>query len=292
MPQPKVIQTWPGKKHETSRKVPSIINYLPLRDDPEWGFPCQYSEGKKEWFKRWLEPEFLDPLRAAEPDSDLPSTAEVRKWYKDYMRCLYLYIKDVLQPQMGGWESKRVEFLFSLPTTFGSQAISTSLRELLVEAGFSQGRHTIEFGLTEPQASAVDAAKDSLQTFENGDVLLVCDAGGATTDFALLEQISSENERPWLQELAKTPGVDVGSTNIDLAFELLVDERLRVGRVDLAENTAWTMMHSAEFQEWKCSFGDRSNEDVPKFLVPVPHLHESVSNSQAGIERGKMAFSQ
>jgi len=292
MPQPRVIQKWPGKLHETSRKVPSILHYPPLGDNPEWGFPCQYSELKKEWFKRYLDPEFLDQLRAAEPDADLPSAIEVRKWYKDYMRCLYLYISRLLQDQMGSWESTRVEFLFSLPTTFRSQAISTSLRELLVQAGFSREHHTIEFGLTEPQASAVDAAKDSSKTFESGEIMLVCDAGGATTDFALLEQISPQDERPKLQELATIPGVDVGSTNIDIAFEELVDSRLQAGGVAVAENTAWTMMHSPEFQEWKCSFGDPSNDEVPRFLVSVPQLDESVWNREAGIERGKMAFSQ
>jgi hypothetical protein len=292
MLQPKVIQKWPGKLHESSRKVPSIIRYPNFGVDPEWGFPCQFNDDKKEWFKRWLDPEFLDQLRAAEPEADLPSAAEVRKWYKDYMRCLYLYISRVLQTQMGAWDSKRVEFLFSLPTTFRSQAISTSLRTLLVEAGFSQGRHTVEFGLTESQASAVDAAKDSLQTFQHGEVMLVCDAGGATTDFALLEQVSDDEEKPKLQELAIIPGVDVGSTNIDLAFEELVDSRLQAGGVQVAENTAWTMMHSPEFQEWKCSFGDPSNDAVPKFLVPVPQLQESLSNRAAGIERGEMAFSQ
>ncbi|PMD51256.1 uncharacterized protein K444DRAFT_601543 [Hyaloscypha bicolor E] len=309
MLQPKVIQKWPGKLHESSRKVPSIIRYASPGVDPEWGFPCLFNDDKKEWFKQWLDPEFLDQLRTAEPEADLPSTAEVRKWYRDYMRCIYLYISSVLQTQIGAWDSKRIEFLFSLhivvvfiffcrvwvgptvPTTFRSQAISTSLRKLLIEAGFSQGRHTIEFSLTESQASAVDAAKDSLQTFHHGDVMLVCDAGGATTDFALLEQISDNEENPKLQELATIPGIDVGSTNIDLAFEELVDSRLRAGGVQVAENTAWTMMHSPEFQEWKCSFGDPSNNAVPKFLVPVPQLHESVSNRAAGIERGEMAFS-
>lgn len=208
------------------------------------------------------------------------------------MECLYIYISRFLQDQIGSWDHKRVEFLFSLPTTFRSQAISTNLRELLFGTGFGRRNHTIEFGLTEPQASAVDAAKDSSKNFQDGDIMLVCDAGGATTDFALLEKMTSDEERPKLEELATIPGVDVGSTNIDVAFEALVDSRLQAGNVPVVENTAWTMMHSPEFQEWKCSFGSPLNENVLKFLVPVPSLDESVSNRAAGIESGKMAFSQ
>lgn len=78
----------------------------------------------------------------------------------------------------------------------------------------------------------------------------------------------------------------------DTAFETLVDLRLRAGGLHLAENTSWTMMHSQEFQMWKCSFGDPSTDDVPRFLVTVPFLDESISNREAGIERGKMSFSQ
>lgn len=208
------------------------------------------------------------------------------------MRALFNYISRFLQEQMGVWTMLHVEFVFSLPTTFGSQEITTNLRELLLEAGFGRSFHTLEFGLTESQASAVDAAKDSSKTFAGGDVLLVCDAGGGTTDVALLEQTSPQAERPELRELINVPGIDVGSTNIDLAFEKLVESRLQASGLNLKENTSWTMMHSPDFQNWKCTFGELSTQDTPKFLVPVPLLNENVSNRQAGIERGKMAFTQ
>lgn len=78
----------------------------------------------------------------------------------------------------------------------------------------------------------------------------------------------------------------------DTAFETLVDVRLRAGGLNLAENTSWTMMHSSEFQTWKCSFGDTSNDDVPRFPVRVPLLDGSISNRAAGIEGGSMMFSQ
>lgn len=215
MPQPKVIQKWPTRAHESNRKVPTVLHYPANGDIPEWGFPCQYVDGKQEWFKRYLDPAHLETLRAEVPDGDLPQIREVRKWYRDYMRCLCNYISRFLQDQMGDWSALRVEFIFSLPTTFRSQEISTSLRELLKEAGFGRGMyHTIDFGLTEPQASAVDAAKYSSKTFENGDVMLVCDAGGGTTDFALLEQTTARGSRPELRELASVPGIDVGSTNM------------------------------------------------------------------------------
>jgi hypothetical protein len=52
------------------------------------------------------------------------------------------------------------------------------------------------------------------------------------------------------------------------------------------------MMHSQEFQTWKCNFGDPLNDDVPLFTVRVPLLDQSISNRDAGIEGGLMMFSQ
>lgn len=70
-----------------------------------------------------------------------------------------------------------------------------------------------------------------------------------------------------------------------------MDRRLQAGKLQLAENTSWTMMHSREFQAWKCKFGDGDTDEVSKFPVTVPLLNERFSNIDAGIEGGKMMFS-
>lgn len=215
MPAPIFIQKWPLRAHESNRKVPTVLHYPPMGGPVEWGFPCQFTDGKHEWFKRYLDPEHLEECRRQVPDNDLPTIDEVRKWYRDYMTCLFTYISRFLQDIMGDWHNLRVEFIFSLPTTFRSQEISTTLRGLLRQAGFGQGQyHTLDFGLTEPQAAAVDAAKCTTKNFNSQDVMFVCDAGGGTTDFALLEQTTARGSRPELRELASVPGIDVGSTNM------------------------------------------------------------------------------
>lgn len=131
------------------------------------------------------------------------------------MRCLYTYVHEQLSQNMGDLNRLRVEWVFSLPTTFRSQEISNTLLGLLREAGFgSNSNHTVIFGLTEPQASAVEAAKFSSKTYHGGDIMLSVDAGGGTTDFALLEQTTSGRARTELREIATIPGIDVGSTNM------------------------------------------------------------------------------
>ncbi|TEY43471.1 hypothetical protein BOTCAL_0369g00010 [Botryotinia calthae] len=291
MQQPRFIQRWPKQTHDL-RKVPSIIHYDPENSHkPEWGFSCQYSEDKKEWFKRYLDLEVLRRETESSPNETYPTYEQVKKWYTDYMKCLYTYISHVLQVRMGIWDNKRVEFLFSTPTTFQSQDITTTLRELLLNAGFGKCRnHTVVFSLTEPQASAVDAVKDSPIPVSTGDVIVVCDAGGATTDVAVMEYRStSHSEIPELRELVPVDGINVGSTNIDVAFQDLVERRLAPH--DFHEDTAWSMMHHPEFQQWKHSFGFET-DSVPVFKIPVPQRNEFESHVEAGIECGKMCFTQ
>jgi molecular chaperone DnaK (HSP70) len=83
-----------------------------------------------------------------------------------------------------------------------------------MEAGFGRRLyHTMEFGLTEPQAAAVHASRDNLKSFQIGDVMIVVDAGGGTTDFTVLEQVNS-NGPTELRELVTTSGIRVGSADM------------------------------------------------------------------------------
>ena len=306
MPQPKVIQKWPGKPNEHQNKTPTTILYespntqkpswngwifgagstRPEGQEPkvQWGFQCQYSEGKKEWFKRKLDPK----IGRVEENSD------VRTWFKDYMSCLYAHLRQTLQGYTGDWGQKRVVFTFSVPCTFKKASIIEDFRNLLFEAGFCKGgaQHTIEIGITEPEAAAVYTAKEAGLAFESGNVILVCDAGGGTTDVAILENVGINGGQPALEELAVVEGENIGSTNIDLAFKSLVEERLNYMRPKLDERTAWTMMHSADWINWKCSFGHKDNEFLSSFNIKVPLVDSDFNNKGAKIKDGKMVFSQ
>ena len=60
MPLPKVVQRWPGKPGELHNKVPSTIFYPPAEPFvADRGFLCQHTDGKKERFKPFLDPERL-----------------------------------------------------------------------------------------------------------------------------------------------------------------------------------------------------------------------------------------
>ena len=287
------MQDWPGKRAEPLNKTPTIILYEPsIPGVKDWGYTCQYSEGKKEWFKQLLDPDKLRVFRAG--DDSLPDLAEVRKWYRDYMACLYNHLSTTIQAKTGKWDGKQVEFVFSLPSTFTTPSLSQDLRTLIIQAGFCKGgkEHSVSFGLTEPEASAVYTIKDSAVDFRIGDVMLVCDAGGGTTDVAILESVGDLDGVPELKELVVVEGQDIGSTNIDLAFERMVEERLNKTSLDLDDRTAWTMMHEPDFIGWKCTFGQEENELIETFPVKVPKADYDLNSEDAGIKEGKMLLSQ
>ena len=209
------------------------------------------------------------------------------------MQCLYTHLSDQIQGKTGSWQAKRVEFIFSLPCTFREPTIARSLLALVKEAGFGTGGswHTIEAGLTEPEAAAVFTIKESAITFRAGTTILVCDAGGGTTDLTILENVTEEESEPELESLSTVEGRDVGSTNIDVAFERLVEDRLTTVLPALPENTAWSMMHSSEFLFYKCTFGQDEGRLFNR-SVPVPYLTDGFNHAQANIVNGRMTFSE
>ena len=299
MPLPKVIQGWPGKPGEIHNKVPSTISYAPPAEFfvTDWGFLCQPTDSKKEWFKPYLDPGRLQLIASMGQrqtgSQDLPAFSEARKWFKDYMACLYRHISTTIQSTSGRWGAKRMEFVFSLPCTFNKLSIPRDIRDLVVEAGFEGGgaQHKVEIGLTEPEAAAVYTLKDTAIPYQVGEIVLVCDAGGGTTDLAILEIVGHQNGRLELQELTIVEGQNVGSTSIDIAFEKMVEERLKFVHPKLDEQTAWSMMHSAEYIAWKCNFGKSDSLGLGLFAVTVPRVGTDFNNGRARIRNGKMRFS-
>ena len=128
----------------------------------------------------------------------LQKLSEVRKWYRDYLTCLYGHLSTSIQATTGKWAAKHVEFVLSLPCTFQKPSISQALLELAKQAGFGQGgpQHTVSIGLTEPEAAAVYTMKDTAIDFKAEDIVLICDAGGGTTDLACLEVVGVDEGQP------------------------------------------------------------------------------------------------
>jgi hypothetical protein len=111
---------------------------------------------------------------------------------------------------------KKQQVVLCVPASFDAAA-----RELTHEAAIKAGLPDSLILLEEPQAAIyswlADHEKSWRKRVNEGDVLLVCDVGGGTTDLTLA-QVTQEQGDLTLQRLAVGNHILVGGDNMDLAL--------------------------------------------------------------------------
>jgi hypothetical protein len=272
-----------------------------------WGFLAETvqeqgapSSEVREWFKIHLDEELLQKMRQCTKDpTKVYSIHDVEKWYCDYFRFLYRCIEARLKGELASrWEDARIEFIFSVPTTWRPNPTVERFRSIISRAGFgSSPNHTAVIGLTEAEAAAVHTARNSPAIFKENEILLVCDVGGGTTDLSAF-RIKNANYMGSIQleQLDVVFGAAIGSVQLDTLFEEAVlakleaaDEMEPIG-LPLGQ-TAWEMRVSKEYQNAKCDYGsEESLADTDVFSVRVPYLDKNYVNEQFGISGGDMQF--
>ncbi|KAM5342177.1 hypothetical protein ACJ41O_015208 [Fusarium nematophilum] len=191
-----VISNWPGDGGQNERKVPTTLIYNPDGITvSSWGFLCAEDEDvpskvRRECFKVFLDDPTLAAVRQKGLANAPRSTAEAQRFVTDYLGKIYMHVKETVESEMGRqpWKDKTVTFLFSVPTTWENLDVINVFKGCIQGAGFQSGgpNHSALVDLTEAEAAAVSTLKTSPIPFENGDLFLTVDAGGGTTDLALM----------------------------------------------------------------------------------------------------------
>jgi hypothetical protein len=300
------VQKWPGRFQANENKVPTVVVYpTGFKDPSSWGFLSETAaetaaddKEYKEWFKTCLDPEKLRRKQLEDPEGAPESLEEVEKWYSDYLRKMYEYLSFKLGGELSGvsWEEARIEFIFSVPTTWAPIPTVENFKRLVKEAGYgTHPNHDVNIGLTEAEAAAVHVSTEAPGIFRENDVLLVCDAGGGTTDLSVLKVTGTVNQAIDLQQMDVVFGETIGSAAIDYEFERLVMHRLTLAHstnplpVDPAD-AGWEMMKSRDFQAVKCEYG--APDDTPLFSIGIPRVPHTYNNSdpEVRIRSGEMTF--
>jgi hypothetical protein len=194
------------------------------------------------------------------------------------------------------WENASIEFIFSVPTTWAPVPTVENFKRIVKEAGFGSHRgHRPRIDLTEAEAAAIHVSTKAPGIFRENDILLVCDAGGGTTDLSVLRVTSTVNQAVNLQQLDVVFGETIGSAAIDYEFEQLVMQRLTLAHatnplpIDPGD-AAWEMMKSRDFQAVKCEYG--APDDTPLFSIGIPQVPQTYNNSdpEVRIRNGEMIF--
>ncbi|KAL1619656.1 hypothetical protein SLS54_006593 [Diplodia seriata] len=289
------VQKWPGRGQANENKVPTVLVY-PHNSQvtSSWGFNSETISEQtaddreyREWFKTYLDVFRLQRAQAELPNETPRSIQDVEKWFEDYLRHLYQHVEFALSSELAGacWPDAYIEFIFSVPTTWNNHTVER-FRTVIHRAGFGQHlRHVVSIGLTEAEAAAVHTSTEAPGIFTDRDILLVCDAGGGTTDLSVLKVVSNQSQWMSLQQLDVVFGETIGSAAIDNDFEDLALQRLsRIDRSAIGlepEEVAWQMMKSKEYQNAKCEHGSPS--DTPIFSISIPQVDRNYSQVDIGL---------
>lgn len=282
---PKPLQTWPGKNGiELRNKVPTALAYDSRGEKlKSWGCLVDFGDANSllvELWKLHLDPNFHDA------DEDSHTLAEAQRYFKDFMFCLREYIEAFLEQFVPRSKEKAIEYLISTPTTWRSPGVIAIIRGLLEECGYAgpDNKNILTMSLTEAEAAAVYSAKFA---YNPGDILMVCDAGGGTTDLNVLSVQSTSNGVVQLEQLQWVEGEAIGSTLIDFHMEQRIAQRLH-GLTGLlrssAEQTAEELMRlDGKFESYKCAFGSETVDNTRPLRLRVPGLRDGQTFEAAGI---------
>ncbi len=162
------------------------------------------------------------------------------------------------QPAKGKGAQPRLEnqeVLLCVPASFDAAA-----RELTLEAARAAGLKSVTL-LEEPQAAFyawLHGQRDAWRTvLAKGDVVLVCDVGGGTSDFSLISVAEVEGNLV-LERIAVGEHLILGGDNMDLALAHVLSWRLE-GDLDAWQARAlWHACRAAK----EALFGDPAKDEL------------------------------
>lgn len=175
--------------------------------------------------KSWLAYEGVDreapllPFQAPAEGADaVPKVSPVEASAR-YLR----HLRDAWDHQMPGFPLAEQDVLLTVPASFDQVA-----RELTVRAAQAAGLTRITL-LEEPQAAFYawlgQFQRRWREMLQVGDVVLVCDVGGGTTDFSLISVQEHEGNLA-IERIAVGDHILLGGDNMDLALAMSLSRRL------------------------------------------------------------------
>ncbi len=193
------------------------------------------------------------PILPWQAPEDVPklSPVEASAQFLEYLRRVWDANHAKRKPELALSEQ---EVLLTVPASFDEEA-----RELTVRAAGQAGLKQVTL-LEEPQAAFyawLESQGDGWRKrIKVGDLVLVCDVGGGTTDFSLIA-VSEEAGELALKRIAVGDHILLGGDNMDLALARLLQQRLEADghRIDFWQlHSLWHQCRLAKerlFEETK-----------------------------------------
>lgn len=177
------------------------------------------------------------------------------------------HIKDAWNHEIAHGDSslelQHQSIYLTVPASFDAVA-----RELTVKAAKLAGFEDLVL-IEEPQAafySWIDRSGDKWrENVKKGDLVLVCDIGGGTSDFSLIEVKEGENGILDLERVAVGDHLLVGGDNIDFALSYFLAAKLREKNRKLDSWQMRALVHSCRKAK-ESLFGD---QDIQEYQITI-----------------------
>lgn len=189
--------------------------------------------------KSWLCHPGVDRRAAILPWNGTPEVARLSP-VEASARCLQ-HLREAWNAQHPLHPLEQQDVMLTIPASFDEVA-----RELTVAAARMAGLQRVIL-LEEPQATFyawVHQHRDSWeQLVAPGQKILVCDIGGGTTDFSLIDVRTGSEGRVQFHRIAVGEHLLLGGDNLDLAIAHFVEQEL--GSSDTMDQRQWGMLSAA-----------------------------------------------
>ena len=237
------------------RKPPSVIGELARKRGAE--NPARLVASAKSWLS-YAAVNRSTPILPWQAPEGVPklSPVEASARYLEYLRRVWDH-----QVAKGSKELtlEAQEILLTVPASFDEEARELTLRAA-EQAGL--GRVTL---LEEPQAAFYAWLEAQGEAWRKrirvGDLILVCDVGGGTTDFSLIA-VSEENGELALRRVAVGDHLLLGGDNMDLALARLLQQRLEADGHRIDNWQLQSLWHQARLAKERL-FSDPESKKQP-----------------------------
>ncbi|KAF5013318.1 hypothetical protein FDECE_668 [Fusarium decemcellulare] len=260
----RLISDWsnPFASNAIAHKVPSVISYKDGRAE-NWGYDVGPKEEAFRWFKILLEPEsqysqeYPEVHRTKELLNEIGKTAQ--DIVSDYLERIWRYTKEDIRKCVGDdeWEINfTIHVVLTVPAMWSHLAKDNTLKAA-VSAGLPENIQLV----TEPEAAALATLRGKAEdnALREGDVFVVCDAGGGTVD--LISYKVNKLKPLEIEECAIGDGGLCGSLFLNVAFEKYIKTLVGEGQYNrLRDKNKKDMMNKFE-NSVKRSFTADSTKD-------------------------------
>ncbi|CRX39164.1 hsp70 family protein [Estrella lausannensis] len=180
---------------------------------------------------------------SASRDSILPASADetlVKISPLESIRRLLDHLKRAWNHQFKKHPMEEQSVVMTVPASFDDKA-----RRIVFEAALKTGLRNIVF-LEEPQAAFYHSlGAEGCPSFGDGDLILVVDIGGGTTDFSLIRH-KGEDSSSGFERVAVSDHLLIGGDNIDRAIAYRLRERLEEKGEALSESEWLSLIQAAK----------------------------------------------